>query len=100
MCMGIPMQIVEQQEYSALCRGRNGERTVETLLIGPQREGTWILSFLGTAREVLTPEQAKQIENGLSALEASMNGASASELDAFFPDLTANDPPPWRRDHE
>lgn len=94
MCLGIPMQVVEQREYSALCRGRYGERVVETLLIGPQPEGAWILSFMGTAREVLSAEDAKKIEDALSALEALSSGSEGPDLEACFPDLTASGRPP------
>ena len=89
MCIGIPMQIIKQNEYSALCRGRHGEKEINTLLIGPQKEGVWILNFLGSAREVITEEAAKKIEHALSAVEAIMRGEEI-DVDAHFPDLAGN----------
>lgn len=93
MCIGIPMQIVEQRAYSALCRGRSGETEVNTLLIGPQAAGTWVLNFLGTAREVISAEDAKRIQDALAAVEAIARG-EAIEVDAYFPDLADPRRPP------
>lgn len=87
MCIGIPLQIIEQREYTALCRGRNGEQEVNTLIIGPQPPGTWVLNFLGSAREVITEEDAQKILKGLDAVEAVMRGEEV-DLDTYFPDLT------------
>lgn len=94
MCIGIPMKIIEQREYAALCRGRNGERMVATLLIGPQPAGTWILDFLGTAREVLSPQEAGRIDAALDALDALMRGDKRLDMDAHFKDLMAPGRPP------
>ena len=95
--MGIPMQVIAQREFSALCRGRNGEKAVETLLIGPQAEGTWVLEFLGVAREVLSAEDAERLNNALDALETLMAGAGPTNLEDFFSDLSAPDRPPGGR---
>lgn len=94
MCIGIPMEIIEQREFTALCRGRDGEKVVETLLIGAQPEGTWILNFLGSAREVLTPEQARSITNALELVEALARGRAGVDLDAPFADLLDPSRPP------
>lgn len=94
MCIGIPMEIIEQREFTALCRGRDGEKVVETLLIGAQPEGTWILNFLGSAREVLTPEQAHSITNALELVEALARGRAGVDLDAPFADLLDPSRPP------
>ena len=86
VCIGIPMQIVEQREFTALCRGRAGEREVNTLLTGPQAPGTWVLNFLGTAREVISAEDARRIDDALAAVEAIARGELV-DVDAHFPDL-------------
>ena len=86
VCIGIPMQIIEQREYTALCRGRSGEQEVNTLMIGPQTSGTWVLNFLGTARDVISAEDAKRIQDALAAVEAIARGEEI-DVDAHFPDL-------------
>ncbi|MES9843873.1 MAG: HypC/HybG/HupF family hydrogenase formation chaperone [Candidatus Sedimenticola sp. 6PFRAG5] len=87
MCIGIPMQIIEQREFTALCRGRNGEQEVNTLLIGQQPEGTWILNFIGSAREVITEDDARKLESALDALDAVMRGEEQIDVETYFPDL-------------
>ena len=88
MCIGIPMQIVEQREYSALCRGRNGEEMIETLMIGPQPVGTWVLKHLGMARSVISEQEARRIDNALDAVEALARGDADVDIDGLFADLT------------
>ncbi|MCG8428290.1 MAG: HypC/HybG/HupF family hydrogenase formation chaperone [Chromatiales bacterium] len=88
MCIGVPVQIIENREFTALCRGRNGEEEVNMMLIGPQEEGTWILNFLGSAREVLTEDDAEKINAALDALAAVMSGDEHVDIDSFFPDIT------------
>jgi len=89
MCIGLPMQVVEDRGFFALCRGRNGDEQVNMMLIGPQPVGTWIVNFLGSARDVISEEDAEKIDSALDALSAVMSGASTDELDRFFPDLAA-----------
>lgn len=88
------MKIIEQREFTALCRGSNGERVVETLLIGPQPEGTWILNFMGTAREVLSEQQAEQIAAALALVDDLMQGKEGVDIDAPFADLMDPARPP------
>ncbi len=74
----------------ALCRGRNGEEQVNMMLVGPQPEGTWVLNFLGSAREVLTEDDARNIDKALDGLTAIMSGESDINIDAYFPGLGEN----------
>jgi len=87
MCVGIPMQVVEAAELSALCRGRNGEQQVNMLLIGEQPVGTWVLSFLGWAREVISERDAHEINLALDGLGEIMDGAETIDVDHYFPGL-------------
>ena len=87
MCIGIPVQVVEEGEFTALCRGRNGLVQVNMMLVGPQPAGAWVLDFLGSARQVLTPREAEEIELALEALEAVMKGEGEIDLDRHFPGL-------------
>ena len=89
MCIGIPMQIIESGDFIARCRGRNGDEEINMLLIGPQPEGTWILNFLGSAREVLTEEEAANANSALDALELSINGEGNIDIDRYFPGISS-----------
>lgn len=80
MCIGIPVQVIESREFTALCRGRNGEEEINMMLIGPQPEGTWVVNFLGSARDVLTEEEAKNINAAMDELVAAVNGDSGNNL--------------------
>lgn len=90
MCIGTPVQVIEPGEHMALCRGRNGDEQVSMLLIGPQPAGTWVLSFLGWAREVIAAEDAAQIDRALDGLAAIRDGAAEIDVDHYFPGLGAN----------
>ena len=85
MCIGVPVQIIEAGEYMSLCHGRNGEELVNMMLIGPQPEGTWVVNFLGSAREVLSEEDAENINKALDGLVAIMHGET--DIDSYFPGL-------------
>lgn len=90
MCVGIPMQVRHSQGLVAQCSGRQGSCQIDLTLVGPQPEGTWLLTFLNAAREVLEPAVAGQIDAALDALEAVARGET--DLDAYFSDLTAREP--------
>ena len=87
MCIALPMQVVRAGEFTALCRGRNGEDEVNMLLVGTQPEGTWILNFLGWAREVISEEHAREIDLALDGLQEIMDGAESIDVDRHFPGL-------------
>ncbi len=92
MCIGVPVQVIEDRDFTALCRGRNGDEIVNMMLIGAQPAGTWVLNFLGSAREVLSAEDAALINTALDGLAAAMNGET--DLDAYFPHLDSRHAPP------
>lgn len=90
MCVGIPMQVIEGDELSALCEDRRGRRRVNMQMVGVQNPGTWILNFHGVAREVLSEQSARDIDNALRAIEAALAGET--DLDRFFPGLVGRTP--------
>lgn len=100
MCVGIPMKVTTADGLSAVCEGMNQRQTVDLSLVGEQREGVWVLVFLGAAREVLTEEQARQITDALQGLQLAMTGADHSAIDAMFSDLIDREPqlPEFLRD--
>ena len=91
MCIGIPMQVVESHGFVARCAGRGEVADLNMLLVGPQEPGTWVLNFLGSAREVLSAEEARRINDALDALEAVMRGDPDVDIDAHFADLTGRE---------
>ena len=88
MCIGVPVQIIESGEFVSLCRGLNGDEQVNMMLTGPQPEGTWVLNFLGSAREVLSEEDAGNINKALEGLNAIMMGKTDIDIDRYFPGLS------------
>jgi len=92
MCIGIPMQVVEPEGAGgAWCVGRDGRQLVDMRLVGPQAPGTWILAFVGAAREVMTPEAAARTDAAIDALAAVLRGDPA-RIDDAFADLVNREP--------
>ncbi len=89
MCLSIPMQVVSWEGTGELAWvEREGRREcVNMLLLGPQPVGTWVLTSLGLAREVLDVAQLALIEDALAALAASLAGNYDPEM--HFRDLPA-----------
>lgn len=85
MCMGLPMQILESGMGSAICDYNGQRRQIDTMLIGPQDVGTWVLVFIDAAREVIDAKTAGQIKDALSALDRVMNGNT--DIDHLFADI-------------
>lgn len=86
MCLGIPVQVIESGEHFARCLGRDGaEVRVDLALVGAQPPGTWLLTFLDAAREIIEPERAAAINAALAALDAAQSGVT--DFSAFFADL-------------
>ena len=94
MCVGIPMRIVEMTEGAAICEARGARERVDMQLVGEQAPGTWVLTFLGTAREVLSESAAMQINQAIEALELIAGGET--NVDHLFADLIDREiePPP------
>ncbi len=101
MCIGIPMQVVESGFGHALCEGMGQRREVDTLLVGEQPPGTWLLVFLNSAREVLTEDDARRISDAVQAVDLVMQhggrfsdqGLQHDALETLFADLIDRDPP-------
>lgn len=91
MCVGIPLQILSVDGIAAQAQERAG-RPVELIdlsLTGPLEPGTWVLSFLGAARDVISAEEAQKISNALDGLRSLMEGG---DLGTAFADLEARTP--------
>lgn len=91
MCIGVPMQVVESRDLIAICRNDEEQRQekVDMSLVGAQSEGTWVLVFMGAAREVIAPETLDQVLQARKAMAAALNG---EPVDQFFADLVNREP--------
>ncbi|MAZ17777.1 HypC/HybG/HupF family hydrogenase formation chaperone [Oricola sp.] len=90
MCLGVPMQVVEPGAIRALCRARDGDHEIDMSLVGEIPEGTWVMVFLGAAREVISEETAHRSADAIEALEMAMRGESG--FDHLFADLIDREP--------
>ncbi|MBE1236490.1 HypC/HybG/HupF family hydrogenase formation chaperone [Phaeovibrio sulfidiphilus] len=92
MCVGIPMQVLEDRGPLALCRDRGGNPVlVDMRLSGAQHAGTWVMTFAGTARSVMDPDTARKTLDALEALDTLMAGGSP-DLEMLFADLVGRTP--------
>lgn len=87
MCLSIPKQVVAwEADGDFAWVERNGQREqVNMMLLGPQPIGTWVLTSLGLAKEIIEPEELALIEEALTALAASLDGDYDSTL--YFQDI-------------
>lgn len=98
MCIGIPMQVIENGFGFARCEGMGVSREVDTLLVGEQPPGTWLLVFLNSAREVLSEEDAAKITDAVQAVDHVMSGnvstgpLADSVIESMFADLVDREP--------
>ena len=89
MCVGIPMQVLSVDGIAARATDGREEALIDLSLTGPVQPGTWVLTFLGTAREVISAEEAAKISAALDGLRALMQGG---DLGDAFADLEARAP--------
>lgn len=89
MCVGIPMQILFREDLAATATDGKTKHLIDLALTGPLEPGTWVLTFLGTAREVLSEDDAIKIKNALGGLAALMEGRDIGDA---FADLDNREP--------
>lgn len=89
MCIGVPLQVIDCAEQTALCGADGHCERLNILLVGQQPPGTWLLAFQGSAVRVMSEDEALQTRAALAALDAALNGG---DIDACFSDLTAREP--------
>ena len=93
MCIGTPIQVIRCEGDFAWGTDRHGEELrVDTLLSGPVQPGDWLVAFLGSAREIVSPDTARQMNEALAALAAALAG-DAGAIEAAFADLIDREPP-------
>nr|WP_149777213.1 HypC/HybG/HupF family hydrogenase formation chaperone [Ruegeria intermedia] len=89
MCVGIPMRIIACDGISGTATDGRREALIDLSLTGPLDPGTWVLTFLGAAREVLQEDEALKIRAALDGLGAVIAGG---DLGDAFADLEATGP--------
>lgn len=89
MCIGIPMQVLSVNGVAATATDGRTETLIDLSLVGDVAPGTWILTFLGTAREILTEEDARLITEAVDSLRDIMAGGDGGEA---FADIEARGP--------
>jgi hydrogenase assembly chaperone HypC/HupF len=96
MCLAIPMRVLRVEGDLAVCAGRNGVESVDTLLTGPLQDGQWVLVFRGSAHEIVDEERALQVSDALDALQAALQGAGPEQMSRIvaerFADLVGREP--------
>jgi len=90
MCIGVPMQVVAAGNGRAQCEGRGQRELLDLMLVGEQPIGTWVLAFCGAARRVLSPDEARETNAALDALESVLAGEF--DINAHFADLVDREP--------
>jgi len=92
MCLGIPMQVVTVlSEHVAHCQGMGQQKNIDMNLVGQQFVGTWVITFLDAAREVVDEDKALQITNALEAVNLAM-GNDTTGIDSLFSDIIERGP--------
>lgn len=89
MCLGVPMQILRVEGIAAQATDGNETALIDLSLTGPVEPGTWVLTFLGVAREVIDADEAAKITAAINGLRALMQG---DDLGDAFADLDARAP--------
>lgn len=90
MCLGIPMQVLRFEGTLAVCERDGEHHLIDTQLVGKPDVGAWLLTFLDTAREIISAEHAALIQDALQALTLTLHGET--DIDHLFADLANREP--------
>jgi len=83
------MQVIAVDGLAARALDGTEEHLIDLALTGPVAPGTWLLTFLGAAREVLPEDQAHKIRTALAGLKSLMQGGGLGDA---FADLETRGP--------
>lgn len=90
MCLGIPMRVLGFNGDYAVCERDSEQHLIDMQLVGKPDIGAWVLVFLDTAREIISPEHAALIQDALKALTLTLQGDT--NIDYLFADLVNREP--------
>ena len=93
MCIAIPLRVIAVSPGRAVCEGRGEVREVETALVGDCAVGDWLLVFIDSARERITPARAAEVNGALDLLQAALRGeaGAAGDFDFALPSAMSTD---------
>lgn len=89
MCIGLPMIVRRIRPGFATVEGRGEMREVNTALVGEVHAGQWLLVFLDGARECISPERAREVNDTLDLLAGALGGSVPA------PEAAAASADPW-----
>lgn len=89
MCVGLPLLLLAVEGVAGRAEADGAPVLVDLSLTPEACAGDWVLSFLGTAQEVISAETAAQIAAALDGLRRVMAGGDAA---GAFADLEARTP--------
>ena len=80
MCLGIPMQIVEINGYTARCQAKGVERDINLFMLqeGTVKPGDYVMVHVGYAIQIITEQDARsswELLDEILATEASLSNA-------------------------
>lgn len=89
MCLGLPLQLTAITGIAGQAED-DGRPTLIDLSLTPEaKPGDWVLTFLGTAQEIIPADRAAQIAAALQGLRAVMAGGDRR---GAFADLEDREP--------
>jgi hydrogenase expression/formation protein HypC len=89
MCVGLPLRIARIDGIAAQARNGTHAELIDLSLTPDAQVGDWVLTFLGTSREIISADDAAKISAALEALRAVMDGQGAGDA---FADIEASGP--------
>ncbi len=91
MCIAIPLRVTAVRPGRATCEGRGEVREVETALVGECAVGDWLLVFIDSARERITPARAAEVNAALDLLQRAMLGEADGDFGFTLPSAMSAD---------
>ena len=92
MCIGVPMQVVNVlSDHLAHCQGMGKQVDVDMSLVGVQPVGTWVITFMDAAREVIDADEALKVSNALQAVDLAMH-SDGEGIESMFADIIEGGP--------
>ena len=89
MCLGIPLRLIARSGIAGQAEDGDKIAQIDLSLVPDAKPGDWVLTFLGSAREILTEDEALKIRAALQGLSDLMAGR---DLGTAFADLDARSP--------
>lgn len=85
------MQVLMTEPGHALCQGRGELRRVRTALVGTLNTGDWVLVFLDSAQERLSPQRAAEIDATLDLVLQAADGGPPEAAPFELPSALSRD---------